>query len=147
MLIRGATPDDLAALRDVYRRASLSNDGDRAVLLAHPEALDYSDAWVVQGLTRVAVLDDRVVGFATVVPHGGRGELEDLFVAPELMRRGIARALIADAVERARGDGTTRIDVTANEHAAAFYAAVGFVAAGSADTEFGPAPRLTLELR
>jgi GNAT superfamily N-acetyltransferase len=141
VLIRDATVDDLPALGDVYRRASLSNEADRDVLLAHPEALDYSDEWVRQGFTRVAVVDDRVVGFATVVPRDDRGELEDLFVAPEEMRRGIARALINDAVERARTAGIARLDVTANEHAAAFYVAVGFVTTGTAETEFGPAPR------
>jgi hypothetical protein len=34
-----------------------------------------------------------------------------------------------------------RIDVTANEHAAAFYASAGFAPAGTAETEFGRAPR------
>lgn len=146
MEIRDATVDDLPALGDVYRRASLSNDGDRAVLLAHPEALDYTDEWVVRGLTRVAVVDGRVVGFATAMPHDDHAELEDLFVAPEMMRRGIARALIADAVDRMRVAGVTRIEVTANEHAAGFYGAVGFVSVGVADTEFGPAPRRALTI-
>jgi ribosomal protein S18 acetylase RimI-like enzyme len=147
VLIRDATVDDLSALRDVFRRASLTNVRDRDVLLAHPAALDYSDEWVVHGLTRVAVITDRVVGFATAVPDGDHAELEDLFVAPEQMRRGIARALIADAVERMRAAGVTRIDVTANEHAAAFYDAVGFLTTGAAETEFGPAPRLMLGIR
>lgn len=146
MEIRDATVDDLHALRDVFRRASLHNDGDREVLLAHPETLQYDDEWVTQGFVRVAVLDGRVAGFATVVPHGDRGELEDLFVAPELMRRGIARALVADAVARARADGMRAVDVIANEHAAAFYGAVGFEVVGTAETEFGPAPRRSLPL-
>jgi ribosomal protein S18 acetylase RimI-like enzyme len=146
MEIRDATVDDLAALRDVYRRASLTNVRDRDVLLAHPAALDYSDGWVVQGLTRVAVITDRVVAFATAVPDGDHAELEDLFVAPEQMRRGIARALVADAVGRMRSVGVARIDVTANEHAAAFYDAVGFVTTGTAETEFGPAPRRALTI-
>lgn len=141
MEIRDATVADLTALRDVFRRASLSNDGDREVLLAHPEALEYADAWVVRGLTRVALVDGRVVGFATTVPEGDRAELEDLFVAPERMRSGVARALVADAVGRMRAAGVRRIDVTANEHAADFYAAVGFEEVGTAETEFGPAPR------
>jgi len=37
--IRWSTPADLSALTDVYVRASLSNEGDRDALLAHPEAL------------------------------------------------------------------------------------------------------------
>jgi hypothetical protein len=38
-VIRRGVLADLAAVRDVYRRASLSNAGDRANLLAHPEHL------------------------------------------------------------------------------------------------------------
>jgi hypothetical protein len=40
-LIREAVPADTAVLRDVYRRSSLSNDGDRASLLANPEVLEF----------------------------------------------------------------------------------------------------------
>ena len=35
--IRDATVEDLADVNDVLRRASLSNEGDPALLLAHPE--------------------------------------------------------------------------------------------------------------
>ena len=42
-MIRLGTPADLAAAADVYRRASLSNAGDRDNLLAHPEYLVQRD--------------------------------------------------------------------------------------------------------
>jgi hypothetical protein len=38
-MIRLGVPADLAAVAGVYRRASLSNPGDRDNLLAHPEYL------------------------------------------------------------------------------------------------------------
>ena len=41
--IRNAGPDDLTALREVFRRASLSNDGDLPNLLAPPDYLELSD--------------------------------------------------------------------------------------------------------
>ena len=37
--IRWSTPADLTALTGVFARASLSNEGDREALLAHPTAL------------------------------------------------------------------------------------------------------------
>lgn len=82
--IRDATGADVPTLRDVRRRASLSNEHDRAWLEAHPEALEYEPP--LHGRIRVALVDDRVVGFATVLPER---ELEDLFVDPEFMRKGI----------------------------------------------------------
>ena len=63
-MIRDATVADLAALGAVFRHSSLSNAGDRANLLAHPEVLELSDVAVRQGRTRVAVgAGGRVLGF------------------------------------------------------------------------------------
>src|SRR5438132_6672397 len=64
-LIRAAVPGDITALRDVFRSSSLSNDGDRIYLLAHPDALDLSDLAVTEGRTQAAVADGAIVGFAT----------------------------------------------------------------------------------
>ena len=57
------------------------------------------------------------------------------------MRRGIATALVLDALARAREQEVTRVEVTANGHALAFYKSVGFISDGmarpnsAADTE------------
>jgi GNAT superfamily N-acetyltransferase len=144
--IRTATLDDLDMIGSVFRRSSLSNEGDRALLLAHPEVLEYDDTHVRAGRTRVAVIDGRVVGFATLV-FGDGAELDDLFVDPDWMRRGIATDLIADAQELARAQDVARIDVTANQHARAFYESVGFVEDGSVATPLGPlAPRMHFDV-
>jgi len=138
-LIRVAVHADLGALRDLYRRSSLSNAGDRASLLAHPEALEFAGDAVGEGLTRVAVVDGRIVGFATLL---GDGELEDLFVDPDWMRRGIGRALVLDAVVLAPAHGLDRIEVTANGEALDFYESVGFVFDGEVETAFGRGSRM-----
>lgn len=146
MTIRTADPDDLDAVQDVFRRASLSNAGDRDVLLAHPEALVFAGGPLAEGRTRVAVTEDGVVGFATLMAADGVAELEDLFVDPRWRRRGVATRLIEDVVVVARGLGAAAVEVTANDHAAEFYSAVGFVRFDEAATAFGPAPRLRLAL-
>ena len=143
--IRDSTDSDVDALRDVFRRASLSNPGDRPLLVGHPEHLVWSPAPSLA--TRVAVVDGSIAGFAsTTGPVAGVAELEDLFVAPESMRSGVGRALIADAGARVRTLGARAIEVTGNEHALAFYEAVGFVRIGTAPTAGGNAPRLRLAL-
>jgi GNAT superfamily N-acetyltransferase len=144
--IRVARAADLDAIRSVYRRASLSNAGDREALLANPDALEFDPTPVEEGLTRVALLGTRVVGFATARPTGDALELDDLFVDPDVRRRGIATALVREVERQARAAGVTRVDVTANEHALAFYGSVGFTAVGTVATRFGPAPRLALRL-
>ena len=67
-VIRDAEPADLAALRDIYRRASLSNEGDRMTLLANPDALEFPGLGGDDRRTRVATADGRIAGFATSVP-------------------------------------------------------------------------------
>jgi GNAT superfamily N-acetyltransferase len=87
-----------------------------------------------------------VVGFATTAVAGDVFELEDLFVDPDWTRQGIASDLVHDVVRTARAHGAARIEVTANDHAGAFYEHVGFVRDGAATTQFGPAHRMHLEV-
>lgn len=145
-MIRAAVPGDLTALRDVYRRSSLSNDGDRPNLLANPGILEFSGVAVREGRTRAAVAGDRIVGFASWLGGGDVVELEDLFVEPEQMRQGIGRALVTDVIAIARGKGARRVEVTANPHALAFYEKVGFAVHHQARTMFGLAPRMHLDI-
>src|SRR6266566_1228854 len=109
-MIRLGTSADLAAASSVYRRASLSNAGDRDNLLAHPEYLILGPEGLAQGRTHVAEQDGSIVGFATWAGTAGTIELEDLFVDPAYMRRGIATALVSRITEilRARGQSAWR---------------------------------------
>jgi GNAT superfamily N-acetyltransferase len=141
VVIRTAALADHEAVRDVRQRSSLSNEGDRENILANPDTLEYDPAPLREGRTRVAIDNDRVVGFTTV-SVGDELELESLFVDPSDMRRGVGRALIDDLVDQARALGLPRIAVTANDHALAFYEEVGFVTDGVVPTRFGEARRM-----
>jgi predicted N-acetyltransferase YhbS len=142
--IRWSTPADLPTLTDVFARASLSNEGDRDALLAHPEALVLEGDGIAEGLTRVATNTDDIVGFATTVLVERVLDLQDLFVDPDWMRHGIGRHLVQDAAEIAAERGFEGIAVTANPHAFSFYEALGFVADSEIQTAFGPGQRMHL---
>jgi ribosomal protein S18 acetylase RimI-like enzyme len=86
------------------------------------------------------------VGFATWAEADGAVELEDLFVDPDHMRRGLGMALVRQVAEVLRARGVQRLEVTANPHAMAFYRAAGFTDCGVTETEFGTAPRMVLEI-
>ena len=143
-MIRVGAPADLPAATDVYRRASLSNAGDRDNLLAHPEHLILGPEGLAEGRTYVAEEEGSVVGFATWAEAGGTIELEDLFVDPGWRRRGIATALVTRIADILRAQGVKCLEVTANPHARAFYSAAGFIDCGVAETDFGAAPRMGL---
>ncbi len=144
--VRTAVADDVPALAGIYRRASLSNDGDRPFLLAHPEALVFDDALVHDRRTRLALDGDTIVGFATTRIVAMTVELDDLFVDPDQQRRGIARQLVADAVDIVRALGVGHLEVTANGHAREFYESVGFELDHMVDTQFAPGYRMRLDL-
>jgi GNAT superfamily N-acetyltransferase len=145
--IRTATAGDLAAIQRVFREASLSNSGDRASLLQQPDSLVFPPGALVTGRVRLAVsADGAVLGFATTTRADDGLELDDLFVEPGSMRRGVGRRLVEDVVEFARAEGAVRVLVTANPHAMAFYESVGFVPDGTTHTRFGPASRMRLDV-
>jgi GNAT superfamily N-acetyltransferase len=133
----------LPRLRAVYRRSSLSNEGDREALLQNPDYLVLPDTGVLEGRTRVAEHPKKgIVGFATVERQSISAELVDLFVAPDSMRQGVARALIVDAVAKLADDGVGVLEVTANRHALEFYTAMGFEVVGGATTDLGSGLRM-----
>lgn len=139
LLIRSAIADDVDALRDIFRRASLTTEEARDLIAAHPEWLVWDDTMLP--FARVVVIDGRIVGFASARPVGDFLELEDLFTDPDWIRQGVASALIADIAQRG-----VRVEVTANPHAMGFYESVGFIIRGVANTQGGPAPRMHLDV-
>jgi GNAT superfamily N-acetyltransferase len=143
-VIRLGTLADYPEVAAVFRRASLFNDGDRDNLLAHPQHLVLQPDGLEQGRTYIAEKHGSVIGFASWVKTAETVDLEDLFVEPTWMRRGIATALVARITDVLRSQGVSCLEVTANPHALGFYRHVGFHNIGTAMTEFGQARRMAL---
>jgi ribosomal protein S18 acetylase RimI-like enzyme len=72
--------------------------------------------------------------------------MEDLFVDPDWMRRGIGRRLVRDIVDSAREKGFDRLEVTANPHAQSFYEGTGFTTDDEVQTTFYPGQRMHTNL-
>ncbi len=140
--IRLAVPVDLGRVSEIFREASLSNEGDRPLLAAHPELLVFAPTAIDEGRTLVAVTDDQVVGFVTTQIVADVWEVEDLFVDPGWMRRGVATQLMAAAAAVARAGSAARLEVTANGHALDFYKSAGFVLDREIDLEYGRGYRM-----
>ena len=142
-VFRLAIPAERLALEELQRRASLMSEEDRDALLAHPDAIELPLEQITSGRTIVAENDDELLGFAVVLQReDGDAELDGLFVEPAQWRRGIGRALVAEAERLAARDGAASLWVIANTSALDFYGACGFVTVGEVATRFRPAPRM-----
>ena len=78
----------------------------------------------------MGTVDGAIVGFHSLAPGEGSWELDNLWVSPAFMRSGIGRRLLADALERARVGGATRVTVDSDPNAEAFYLRCGAVRCG-----------------
>ena len=138
LTLRLARPEEHDELEELQRRASLELPEYRDQLLDNPDAIYLPEAQIANGQVIVAELDGEVAGFAAVVG----GELDGLFVEPDLWGRGIGRALADAATHEARNRGLA-LSVIANPRARPFYEHCGFSIEGEVQTRFGPALRMT----
>ena len=136
--LRLALPEEHEALEDLQRRASLELEDYREQLLANPDAIHLPPSQIANGQVIVAQLDGEVAGFAAVVG----GELDGLFVEPDLWGLGIGKTLVDAATYEARDRGLA-LTVIANPAARLFYEACGFAVEGEEQTRFGPALRMS----
>jgi len=136
--IRVAQPKEREDLEALQWRASLANEEDRPHLDAHPDAIELPAEQVESGQVIVAEIGGRIAGFAAVLG----GELDGLFVEPDLWRMGVGKALVDAAILLARRRGLT-LSVTANKAALGFYERCDFTVEGEAQTRFGRALRMS----
>ena len=141
--VRDAVPGEAAPLAELQRRASSVWESDRALLAARPDLIQPPHEAIAEGRVRVAAgTGGELLGFVVVVRGATVLEIDDLFVEPEAMGRGIGRALVEDAVAAAAASGAEALEATINDNALGFYERVGFVTVGQAQTLLGPAPRM-----
>ena len=138
LTLRLARPEELEELEELQRRASLELPEYRDQLLANPDAIHLPPAQIANGQVIVAEIEGEIVGFAAVVG----GELDGLFVEPDLWGGGIGSVLVDAATHEARKRGLA-LKVIANPRARRFYENCGFSVEGEEQTRFGPGIRMT----
>lgn len=136
--IRLALPSEREELEDLQRRAALALPEYRAMIEADPDAVALPAEQIEDGGVLVAEADGRIVGFAALVG----GELDGLFVEPDLWRNGVGAALVEQATHLARRRGLA-LTVNANPAAREFYERCGFSLEGGTQTRLGPALRMS----
>jgi N-acetylglutamate synthase-like GNAT family acetyltransferase len=138
-VIRNAIASEKALLEGLQLRASLTNEGDREALLAHPDAIELPVEQIAAQDVFVLEIGGLVAGFAALLTRpDGDTELDGLFVDPDLRRRGAGRTLVEYSAQIARDRGSQALWVIGNPHAEGFYLSCGFSVIGQFETRFGP---------
>ena len=145
VVLRPAESDDVPAIAEVFRASREAAMPWLPALHTPDEDLAFFGGQVREHAAYVAELDGRLVGFAVV--DEATHELDHLYLAPDVRRRGIGRALLDHA--RARHDGPLELWAFAGNRAARdFYAVCGavelFETDGSGNEERMPDVRLEL---
>ena len=88
-----------------------------------------------------AVLDGQPVGFYTLLDKNGTAWLENLWVAPQFIGRGMGRSMFVHAVEQARRRKYKIVQLEADPNAAGFYEKMGMYKIGDRFSEVDGIPR------
>ena len=121
-LLRPAVPDDYERLRELTFESKAHWDYDREFVRRWADALSFEterERWVAQ-------LNGEIVAWATLVPPAdGVVVLDDLWVDPAWMGRGLGSRLFRLAADRARELGAERLEWGAEPNAVGFYEKLG----------------------
>ncbi|MFD5156818.1 GNAT family N-acetyltransferase [Streptomyces hawaiiensis] len=139
MRIRPAAPAELPALQDIERAAGapFRDLGMPEIADDEPPTLDVLERYRRAGRCWVAVDErDRPAAYLLAEPVDGALHIEQVSVHPRAARRGVGRALLAHAADRAREEGLTALTLTTFTEVpwnAPYYARLGFQPLPEAD--------------
>jgi GNAT superfamily N-acetyltransferase len=125
--ICSADPAEDAALHALSVRSKAHWGYDAAFMAQAAPHLTLRPEWYAEGRVYVARLGDGPAGVGVVLPPDadGTADLVHLFVDPHCMGRGVGRALVAQALSRAREDGARQMTVLSDPFARGFYERLG----------------------
>ena len=144
MIVRDATAADAPRMREIARASKGYWGYDEERLRVWAAALEYPahrEHWVAE-------CDGVVAAYASLLPsHDGVCELDDLWVEPGFIGRGIGSLLFSRAAARARELGAGAVRLEAEPNAVGFYERMGARVAGSTTGSWGrELPVMRLEL-
>lgn len=114
---------------------------DRWMEIWRPQ-LTFSPGYFRENESWVAVLDEVPVGFYTVQVKNGNAWIENLWVWPEYIGKGIGKTLFLHAVELSRRRGFKMLQLEADPNAVGFYEKMGMYKAGERHSEVDGQPRI-----
>lgn len=130
MEIREAVVSEAEALSALALEAKARWGYSSAALESWRDQLRVSSADIASKPTFVGTINGEVAGFYSLAPSKHAWELDNLWVVPQYMHRGVGRALLNHALELAFRGGASSIVVDADPNAEAFYLSCGATRSG-----------------
>ena len=125
-------------MREIAIEAKAHWGYDRAVVEEWALGGDFEPESLRKRLVYVAEAEGLPVGWAALIPRGEVGWLEDLWVEPAWIGRGVGRALFEHVAAEARERGARRLEWEAEPNAQGFYEHLGATyVRDSEETEWG----------
>jgi GNAT superfamily N-acetyltransferase len=138
LTIREGTEADFELLRAIAVEAKAHWGYDRAQVAEWASGGDFEPESLRRRLLYVAEEEGRPVGWAALIPRGEVGWLEDLWIEPAWIGRGLGRMLFERVAAEARKRGARRLEWEAEPNAHGFYRHLGAVyLRDSEETEWG----------
>ena len=103
--------------------------------------LTFSPAYFEQKESWVVETDHTPIGFYTLLEKDGSAWLENLWVSPEFIGKGVGKKLFLHAVALARQRGYERLQLEADTNATGFYEKMGMKKVGERTSEVEEQPR------
>lgn len=107
----------------------------RSQFTFRPEYFERNEGWA-------AVLDDSLIAFYTIEERNGQAWIENLWIRPDHIGRGIGRRLFLHALDLARGRGYRVLRLESDPNAAGFYEKMGMYRIGERVSEIEGRPRI-----
>jgi GNAT superfamily N-acetyltransferase len=104
--------------------------------------LTVSTAYLLEHENWMAVVNDSPIGFYTLEEKNGQAWLENLWVWPKYIGKGIGKALFLHATELARQRGYKVLQLEADPNAAGFYERMGMHKIAERHSEVDGQPRV-----
>lgn len=104
--------------------------------------LTFSSDYFEENESWVAEMDQRPIGFYTLLEKEGNAWLENLWVSPDMIGQGVGKRLFLHALELSRQRGFVSLRLEADPNATGFYEKMGMKKIGERESEIEGQPRI-----
>jgi GNAT superfamily N-acetyltransferase len=123
--VRAARPDEGPRLKEIAIVAKSHWGYERERVLGWADDGDFTPEGLARLITFVAEADGRAVGWAALLRKADGWWLEDLWVEPDAMGRGVGALLFRQAAAHALAAGAKQLQWEAEPNAVGFYEQMG----------------------